>query len=319
MRALVTGADGFVGQWLVAALLDRDWEVVGAIRASAPELHTLTQTRARDVKWASASITDLERLQKIVADAKPDAVFHLAAQSFVPASNDDPMTTIETNVSGTVCILEAVRREAPGAITIAVGSADAYGAFSSDRLPLSEAQPLAPQNPYAASKAAAELLALQYARAGFCRVVATRSFNHTGPGQRASFAVASFARQIADIKGKRRAPLLEVGDLSPRRDYCDVRDVVLAYVLLAARGESGQVYNVCSGQDRSMAEIVQQLLRTAGIEAEIKQRADLTRSGLMPVIRGDPARINKRTGWAPVIPFDRTLSDMLEFFASAAA
>jgi GDP-4-dehydro-6-deoxy-D-mannose reductase len=257
-------------------------------------------------------------LKEIVARAKPDAVFHLAAQSFVPASREDPLTTVETNVSGLVCLLEAVRARASAAMVVAVGSADAYGAVRADELPLSETRPLAPRNPYAASKAAAEIIALQYARAKFCPVVATRSFNHTGPGQRVSFAVASFARQVADIKAGRRPPALEVGDLSPRRDYCDVRDVVEAYIRLAASGESGGVYNVCSGQDRSMAAIVDQLLSIAGVKAELRPRADLMRPSEAQVIRGDPSRINARTGWTAGIPFERTLAYMLEYFAHAA-
>lgn len=319
MRALVTGADGFVGQWLLAALLERGWTACGQMRAEAPALTTLETKRAREVDWQRASITDGPRLKEIVRTAEPDAVFHLAAQSFVPASREDPLATFETNVSGLVCVLEAVRAHAPQAAVVAVGSADAYGAVKADQLPLRETQPLAPVNPYAASKAAAEVIALQYARAKMCRVVATRSFNHTGPGQRASFAVASFARQVAEIKSGRQEHVLSVGDLSPRRDYCDVRDVVEAYLCLAARGEPGHVYNVCSGIDRSMAEIVDALLSIAGIRAEIRPTPSLMRAPEAQVVRGDPLAIRARTGWDPAIPLERTLADMLEFYAHAAA
>lgn len=319
MRALVTGADGFVGQWLLAALLDRGWSVSGQIRGRTPDLVTLGNEQGGKVDWQTTAITDGPQLKEIVRSAKPDAVFHLAAQSFVPASREDPLATIETNVSGLVCLLEAVHAHSPEASVVAVGSADAYGAVKADQLPVRETQPLAPLNPYAASKAAAELIALQYARAKMCRVVATRSFNHTGPGQRASFAVASFARQVADIKAKRQEPVLAVGDLSPRRDYCDVRDVVEAYLLLAADGEPGCVYNVCSGQDRSMAEIVDMLLSIAGVRAEIRPTASLLRPVEAQVVRGDPTSLRERTGWRPVISLERTLSDMLAFYAHAAA
>jgi GDP-4-dehydro-6-deoxy-D-mannose reductase len=319
MRALVTGADGFVGQWLLRELLAQGRSVSGVIRTAKPQLTTLETALAGGVLWFTADVTDVAGLKRVVRESAPTAVFHLAAQAFVPASRDDPVGTIETNVFGTANLLEAVRAHAPEATVLVVGSADAYGAVSADRLPVREEQPLAPRNPYAASKAAAEVLAMQYARARWCRVVATRSFNHTGPGQRPVFAVASFARQVADIKARRRRPVLEVGDLTPRRDFCDVRDVVNAYVRLAARGESGRVYNVCSGTDVGMGEIVEELLRLAGVSAEIHARPELVRQTDTPVLRGDPSLIRCDTGWAPTIALDHTLADMLEFFARAAA
>jgi GDP-4-dehydro-6-deoxy-D-mannose reductase len=319
MRALVTGADGFAGQWLLQELISDGWTVTGIIRGPKPALSTLDDTHATKVAWEQADVIDARGLDAIVRRSEPDAVFHLAAQSFVPASRDDPLSTIETNVTGTANLIEAVRKHVPQASVLVVGSADAYGAVKADHLPVRETQPFAPRNPYAASKAAAELVALQYARAGWCKVVATRSFNHTGPGQRPAFAVASFARQIAAIKARRQAPVLEVGDLTPRRDFCDVRDVIRAYVRLAASGESGLAYNVCSGKDWSMAEIVNELLRQSGIKADIRQKPELVRPTEVPVLRGDPSLILRQTGWTATIPLERSLADMLEFFSRAAA
>jgi GDP-4-dehydro-6-deoxy-D-mannose reductase len=319
MRALVTGADGFVGQWLLRALLADNCAVTGVVRESKPALTTLDANLARTVHWQSADITNADRVRSLVRESAPDAVFHLAAQSFVPASREDPSATIATNVAGTANVLEAVREHAPQASVLVVGSADAYGAVKANQLPVREEQPLAPRNPYAASKAAAELIAMQYARAGWCKVVATRSFNHTGPGQRPVFAVASFALQVAAIKAGRQRPTIEVGDLTPRRDFCDVRDVVDAYVRLAAHGETGRAYNVCTGTDVSMTDIVNQLLSASGVAAQICQKPELVRPTEIPVLRGDPSLIVGQTGWEPKTPLTQTLADMLEFFSRAGA
>jgi GDP-4-dehydro-6-deoxy-D-mannose reductase len=319
MRALVTGADGFVGQWLLTTLLAGNYEVSGIVRGSEPALSTLPAALAGQIAWHTADMTDATRLRNVVRESVPGVVFHLAAQSFVPTSTQDPLGTIDTNVLGTAHLLQAVRDFAPDAKVLVVGSADAYGAVTLAQLPVREEQPLSPRNPYAASKAAAELVALQYARAGWCRAVATRSFNHTGPGQRPAFAVASFARQVAAIKAKQQAPIIEVGDLTPRRDLCDVRDVVNAYVGLAKSGESGRAYNVCTGTDVSMADIVKQLLSIGGVTADIRQKPELVRPTEIPVLRGDPSLIMRQIGWKPKVPLSQTLADMLEFFAHAAA
>jgi GDP-4-dehydro-6-deoxy-D-mannose reductase len=319
MRALVTGADGFVGQWLVSALLEDNYEVSGIVRGSEPALSTLTAALAGQVAWRSADMTDAARLRKVVGESTPHVVFHLAAQSFVPASTQDPIGTMSTNVLGTAHLLQAVRERAPDAKVLVVGSADAYGAVKIDQLPVREEQPLSPRNPYAASKAASELVALQYARAGWCHAIATRSFNHTGPGQRSAFAVASFAHQAAAIKAGRQPAVIEVGDLTPRRDLCDVRDVANAYVGLLAKGESGRAYNVCTGTDVSMADIVMQLLSISGVRADIRQKPELVRATEIPVLRGDPSLITRQTGWKPKVPLSQTLADMLEFFAQADA
>jgi GDP-4-dehydro-6-deoxy-D-mannose reductase len=319
MRTTVTGADGFVGQWLLRRLLADGDEVTAMIRLPAPQLTTLEPALAGQVQWRACELADVEGLRGHLRGAKPDAIFHLAAQSSVPASNQDPMSTFQTNVIGTVHLLEAARAVVPDATVVAVGSADAYGAVAPDQLPLREDAPLRPSNPYAASKAAAEIIALQYARAGWNRVIATRSFNHTGPGQSASFAVAAFAKQIADIKHGRCGPQLHVGNLESRRDISDVRDVVEAYALLARRGRPGLVYNVCSGRDHSMREIIDELLRIGGVRAEIHEDPALARSVENPVLRGDPSRITADTGWQARIPLATTLTDVLEYYAHVAA
>ena len=272
MRAFVTGADGFVGQWLLHKLLADGSRVTGMIRAARPALTTLTPDLAARVDWRHCELSDAAGMLKLLREAKPSAVFHLAAQSSVPASIEDPRTTLETNVLGTARLLEAVRDAALDATVVVAGSADAYGAVTEDQLPLRESTPLRPRNPYAASKAAAELVALQYSLSGWARVIVTRSFNHTGPGQSSAFAAAAFAKQIAAFKKKGRGGEIRVGNLTPRRDITDVRDVVDAYVLLAKRGVAGTVYNVCSGRDYSMREIVDELVGSVGNSLRCRER-----------------------------------------------
>jgi len=183
-------------------------------------------------------------------------------------------------------------------------------------LPLKEEAPIRPHSPYAASKVAAEAITLQYARTGWLRVVATRSFNHTGPGQSPAFAVPSFAKQIADAAGGRGARTLKVGNLAAQRDFTDVRDVVAAYRLLVERGSSGSVYNVCSGHAVSMRQIVDDLLKVAGVDATIEEDPVKLRPIDAPIIYGDASALQRDTGWRPTIPLVRTLTDVYQWYAA---
>src|ERR1700687_3843033 len=201
-------------------------------RGDHSRLTTLDVAAATQVRWLSAELLEPETLRAVFKESKPEAVFHRAAQASVAQSLRDPSGTVRTNVVGTANVLEACRAESPQAVVVAVGSAEIYGAVDPAALPLREDAPIHPNNPYAASKAAAEVAALQYAASGWLRVVATRSFNHTGPGQSTAFAAAAFARQFADIARGKQAPILHHGNLSAKRDFLDVRDVVGAYRLL---------------------------------------------------------------------------------------
>lgn len=313
MRSLVTGADGFVGQWLVRELLDNGDEVTGMTRGDHTQLTTLTTDAATQVRWLSGELLELETLRVAVEQSKPDVVYHLAAQASVAQSLQDPAGTVETNVVGTANLFEAVRSRAPAALVLAVGSAEIYGAVDPHELPLREDAPIRPNNPYAGSKAAAEVLALQYAQTGWLRAIATRSFNHTGPGQSPTFAAAAFAKQCAAITLGKQAPVLQHGNLSAQRDFLDVRDVVKAYRLLAERGVSGDVYNVCSGRAVSMREIVEELVNLVGRPVELRQDPERMRPVDTPVIVGDAGRLQRDTGWQPSIPLLRTLHDLYEY------
>ena len=257
-------------------------------------------------------LLDLDATGAAVADADPGVVYHLAARAHVGESWRDPAGTLQDNLAMTRNVLEAVRAATPQATVIAVGSSEVYGL--PERLPIDESAALRPQNPYAVSKAAADLLAGFYADAHGLRVIRVRAFNHVGPGQEPRYAVASFARQVAGGLEAGDAPVRIVsGNPDARRDYTDVRDVVRAYRLLAAHAEPG-VYNVCSGRSASAAEVIAGLGAVAGVALEHEVDPDLLRANEVPELRGSAERLRAATGWEPEIAFERTLADTLAWW-----
>ncbi len=290
MRALITGGKGFVGTWLAEHLRRCGDEVV-----------------AIDIE---TDIADQEALDPVVADAAPDAVYHLAARTHVGESWKVPAEVLRVNVLGTAAVLAAARRVAGGPRVLVVSSAEVYGSVRPEQLPLGERAPVAPATPYAASKAAAEQVALQAWRGYGQPVVVVRPLNHVGPGQAPTFAVPALARRIVEAR-RTGAGTLTVGTLTTRRDFTDVRDVVQAYRLLVERGEPGAVYNVCSGHDVAMRDLAARLLELAGADLELVTDPELVRPVDVPVLRGDPALLEEATGWKPAIPLDDTLRDVL--------
>ena len=241
-------------------------------------------------------------------DLQPRAVFHLAAQASVGRSWEDPGETLRDNLDMTLNLLEAVRLEAPDAPVLLVGSGEIYGA--PERLPVAEDAPLRPQNPYAVSKAACDLLGGQYADAHGLRVVRTRTFNHAGPGQSEEYVVGTLTRQVAEAElSGAGAAVLRVGNLDAARDFTDVRDVVRAYAALVELPAGA--YNVCSGSSVSVASLVELLGRVARVEVRAEVDAGRVRSHEVPEIRGSAARLQEATGWRPEIPLERTLADAL--------
>ena len=295
MRALITGGGGFVGHHL-SALLERSGDEV-------------------EICDLETDITDLDSISARIEDVQPDAIYHLAALAHVGDSWLDPSKVLTVNVVGTGNVLAAARRHVPDATVLTISSAEVYGIVTPDELPLSETSQVRPASPYAASKAAAEQVALQAARGFGQRVLVARPFNHVGPGQAPAFAVPALAKRIVDAQAT-GATTLTVGTLTTRRDFTDVRDVVVAYRLLVEKGAAGEVYNVASGVDVSIAEIAESLLTLAGADLEFVEDPALIRPVDVPVLRGDAGRIREATGWSPRIPLKATLADVLESFRS---
>jgi GDP-4-dehydro-6-deoxy-D-mannose reductase len=289
VRAYITGGAGFVGQWLSEHLRD-----------------------AGDVVEASeVDVTDAAVLRDAITAARPDAVYHLAAVTSVGDSWDAPQRTFEVNATGTLNLLEAARSLRDPPLVLLVCSAEVYGRVGPDALPLTEESPLRPVSPYAASKVAAEFLGLQAFLAHQLPVIRVRAFNHIGPGQSPAFVVSSLARQIAEAC-LRGGGVVHVGNLTPERDFTDVRDVVRAYRLLVERGVPGEVYNVCSGASVSVSEIAERLLAMAGTEVRLEVDPERVRAVEVPVLRGDPSRLVAATGLERLYPLEQTLGDALE-------
>lgn len=253
----------------------------------------------------------------IIEQCRPDAVYHLAALTHVGESWDSPNEVIRTNVLGTASLLAALRSAAPEAAVLVVSSAEVYGIVRARDLPIAESSPLAPVTPYAASKAGAEQVAMQAWRGYGQRVIVVRPFNHIGPRQAPTFAVSAIARRVVTARRTGRTTL-SVGTISTRRDFTDVRDVVQAYRLLVTSGALGQTFNVCSGQDVSVAEIIDRLLALSGLELEIQPDPELVRPVDLPVLRGSFSQLQEVTGWKPTIPLDETLRDVLDYWEDQA-
>jgi GDP-4-dehydro-6-deoxy-D-mannose reductase len=288
VHAFLTGGAGFVGQWLQEHLSASGDEV------DAPEV----------------DVTDGAALREVVLTAMPDAIYHLAAISNVGESWDDPVRTLEVNATGTLNLLEAARALARPPTVLLVCSAEVYGQVAPEDLPLTEDAPLRPVSPYAASKVAAEFLGLQAYLAHQLPVVRVRAFNHIGPGQAPTFVVSSLARQIAEVE-RRGGGSVMVGNLSTRRDFTDVRDVVRAYRLLVERGTAGDVYNVCSGQAVAVEEVARRLIALAHADLQLEVDPARVRKVETPVLLGSPAKLAAATGWAPERLLDDTLADVL--------
>lgn len=291
VRSLITGGRGFVGHWLAAHLRQHGDDVVIIDR--------------------EVDVTDPVPLLAALVSAAPDAVYHLAALTHVGKSWDEPLQVLQANVIGTAVLLAAARECGSDPRVLVISSAEVYGAVTDpSRLPLRESSPTAPLTPYAASKLAAEAL-VQQAFLGYGQhAITVRPFNHIGPGQTPNFAVSALAKRIVDAE-RRGEGSIPVGNLSARRDFTDVRDVVRAYRMLIDSGEPGGIYNVCSGRDVEIKEIADALLALAGTSLVFETDPDLVRPVDVPVLRGDPSRLQGATGWKPEISMDDTLSDVL--------
>ncbi|HEY8313217.1 MAG TPA: GDP-mannose 4,6-dehydratase [Candidatus Baltobacteraceae bacterium] len=302
MRALVTGASGFVGQYLTSALGEAGYDVHSA---GGPH----------DDGMPAIDLADVATMHAALELARPDVVFHLAAQTFVPDAIASPLATYDTNVLGTARLLDALRayrnRTGVNPRLLFTSSAEVYGAQEPEAFPLTESLASHPANPYAASKAAAEAVVLAEVRSYGIDAVVTRAFNHIGPGQSERFVVPAFAKQLARIAAG-GDPKLFVGNLNAQRDFLDVRDVVAAYVALASDGTAGAIYNVCSGTPVSIQSVLRELIFIARVPVEVREDPERMRPSDVPVFYGNNAALRAATNWSPRIPLRQSLRDIFQ-------
>lgn len=310
-ETLITGSEGFVGHHLWRELEENGYDVNGTTlkvpESGLPE-HVF-----------QCNILEKETLKNLVAKLKPDVIFHLAAQAKTGLSFKEPQTTFEVNTIGTINLLEAVRAiEGYSPRILIVGTAEEYGPVTQDKLPVKESSDLNPNNPYAISKVANWFLARQYARSFGFDIVYVTPFNHTGPGQGTGFLAPDVASQIVEIERGKHEPVLFTGDLSARRDFTDVRDVVKAYRLLVEKSQKGGRFIVSSGKSVPVQYVVDTLLGLAKVKIEHRVDPKRNRPSDIRELYGTHDKLTEVTGWEPEIPLDKTLSDLLEWYRSLA-
>jgi len=313
MRVLITGVTGFAGSHLAELLLEKGSIEIHGIERWRSKQENIAHIK-KDLAIHECDIKDISSVRRVLEEVRPDKIFHLAAQSFVPASWSAPAETLNTNVLGQLNIFEAVRHIGINPWIQIAGSSEEYGLVHEEELPIKETNPLRPLSPYAVSKVTQDLLAYQYQRSYNLNVVRTRGFNHTGPRRGEVFVCSNFAKQIAQIEKGIKEPVIHVGNLEARRDFTDVRDMVKAYWASLEKCEPGEVYNICSNKTCSIKEALDTLLRFASVKVEIKQDPKRMRPSDVPVLFGDNSKFVKQTGWKPVISFEQTLEDLLNYW-----
>jgi GDP-4-dehydro-6-deoxy-D-mannose reductase len=317
VRYFITGIGGFAGTHLAARLLEDGHDVSGLIRERRP-YPRLAELAVRYPRFdldglACGDVADAEQMTRIMTDARPDGVFHLAGIAFVPRAESDPERALVVNTLGSRHVMAAVQRAAPASRVVAVGSADVYGAAAEPGLPIEETCALRPISTYGLSKAAADMAAFQQWWETGLAVIRVRAFNHTGPGQSADFVCSDFARQVARIERGAAAPVLRVGNLKSARDFSDVRDVVRGYALLMEKGLPGEVYNLCTGETVTIAAIVDSLRGEIDVPFEVVEESARVRRREITRLVGSSVRA-RELGWQPTIALRQTLRELLDYW-----
>jgi GDP-4-dehydro-6-deoxy-D-mannose reductase len=313
MRVLITGITGFAGSHLADYCLERgDVEVYGIIRwRSRTENIEHFQDKVRILE---CDLRDATSTRDVIEEIGPEYIFHLAAQSFVPTSWRAPTESLTTNVLGELNIFEAVRKIGLKCRIQIAGSSEEYGLVRENEIPITEDNPLRPLSPYGVSKVAQDLLGYQYFMSYKMDIVRTRGFNHTGPRRPPVFVCSDFAKQVVDIEKGRKEPVIHVGNLDAKRDFTDVRDTVKAYFLALEKGKSGEVYNICTEKSWRIRSVLDMLVAKSKKEIEVKVDKARLRPSDVPLLQGDCSKFRNDTGWKPVIPFEQTLEDILDYW-----
>jgi GDP-4-dehydro-6-deoxy-D-mannose reductase len=315
MKVLITGATGFVGGHLCEHLIRLGNNVHGTF-IYQHEIDTLSDRVRQHVVLHRCDLTEIEQVREVIKAIRPERVYHLAAISSVQKSWEGRDFVLRVNLFGWLNLLEALQTFCPEARILMISSGEVYGKVPEAQQPISETQQLRPLNPYAASKAAQELLCYQYIHAYQLSVVIVRPFNHTGPRQGPNFVCPDFAKQIAEIEKGFREPIISVGNLEARRDFSDVRDVVRAYHLALEHCPIGAPVNVASGTAWVIRDMLETLLRFSKVPIEIRQDPERLRPSDVPLMLGDYTLLHQQTVWQPEIPFEETLLNVLEYWRS---
>ncbi|MDO8886358.1 GDP-mannose 4,6-dehydratase [Candidatus Oleimmundimicrobium sp.] len=312
LKVLITGISGFAGSHLAEYCLSKDVEVFGTIRWRS-RMENIDHIKD-ELHLLDCDIRDASSVSSVLAEVKPNYIFHLAAQSFVPTSWKAPAETLTTNIIGEVDIFEAVRELKLDTRIQLACSSEEYGMVYESEIPIKETNPLRPLSPYGVSKVAQDLLGYQYHQSYGMHIVRTRAFNHEGPRRGEVFVVSNFAKQIAMIEKGLCEPVIKVGNLESFRDFTDVRDVAKAYWLALEKGEPGDVYNIASGRTVKIKDMLNMLLEMSSVKVEIKKDASRMRPSDVPILLGDSTKFREKTGWQPEIPFEKIVEDTLNYW-----
>src|SRR5215210_28170 len=314
MRALITGITGFAGSHLAEYLLAEhpDVEVFGMYRWRS-RMENIEHLRNK-VKLLEADLRDYTSMHAALDRSRPDVIFHLAAQSFVPSSWTAPNETLTTNVSGQTNLFEAVRALRLDPVIQIACSSEQYGLVLPDETPIKETNPLRPLSPYAVSKVAQDFLGYQYFQSYGLKVVRTRGFNHTGPRRGQVFVTSNFCSQVAAIEQGHQEPVIRVGNIEAIRDFTDVRDMVRAYWLAVTKAKPGEVYNIASGNGISIRAMLDLVLSFSTVEVRTEVDPDRLRPSDVEILIGDSSKFRADTGWEPRIPFEQTVRDLLDYW-----
>ncbi len=307
--ALVTGAEGFIGSHLARFLQAKGWFVVGSYLA---EMRSDLESSST-MDFAQCDLRNGQRVSHLLAEYQPTHIFHLGAQSLPTRSWSDPVTTFESNIMGSLHLFEAVRQMKKKPVVVSASSSAEYGHVPPAAIPVTENQPLHPLHPYGISKVCLDLLAKEYFLDYGVPAVNLRLFNTTGPGK-TNDAPSDFVRQLARIKKRKQAPIIEVGNLKSRRAFLDVRDTVRGFYLAALKGRRGESYNVCATSTHEIGNVLRTAVRLAGVKVEIKPVRSLMRPSDEKIIFGDTRRFRRDTGWEPKQSLEQTLSSMLDYW-----
>jgi len=313
MKILITGITGFAGSHLADLIVQERLGEIYGIHRWRSDMSNIKHLYGK-INLVECDLRDAFSVIDVIDSIRPDKIFHLAAQSFVPTSWNAPTESLTTNIIGQLNLFEACRKSGIDPWIQIACSSEEYGLVYPDEIPIKETNSLRPLSPYAVSKVGQDLLGFQYFKSYGMKNVRTRGFNHTGPRRGSVFVCSDFAKQIVDIENGRRDPVMYVGNLEAKRDFSDVRDTVKGYWLALEKCDPGESYNICSGVSLSIQTILDKLLAKSETQIEVRQDPKRMRPSDVPVLQGDNSKFVEQTGWTRKYDFDQTLTDILEYW-----